>query len=171
MSDEILTQAHPILTNLVSETLLYFFSRMHNWNRYTYSWQNFFKEGQSFILSRPSIDWMMPIHTLETPDFSMQTVKFKRFSADMSLGLSKTMAFPGGKVVKNLTANAGDAGDIGSVPGLERFSGEGNGNPLQYSCLENSVDREALLIGYNPWGCKESDITEYTYTNCLSIFW
>ena len=80
------------------------------------------------------------------------------------------MGFPGGKVVKNLPANAGDAGDIGSVPGLERFSGEGNGNPLQYSCLENSVDREALLIGYNPWGCKESDITEYTYTNCLSIF-
>ena len=86
---------------------------------------------------------MMPIHTLETPDFSMQTVKFKRFSVDMCLGLGKTMGFPSGKVVKNLPANAGDAGDIDSVPGLERFSGEGNGNPLQYSCLENSVDRGA----------------------------
>ena len=54
------------------------------------------------------------------------------------------MGFPGGKVIKNLSANAGDAGDIGSVPALQRFPGEGNGNPLQYSCLEKSVDREAL---------------------------
>ena len=39
--------------------------------------------------------------------------------------------------------SACDAGDQGSIPGLVSFSGEGNGNPLQYSCLENSVDREA----------------------------
>ena len=43
-------------------------------------------------------------------------------------------------VVKNLPANVGDAG---SVPGLGRCPGEGNGNPLQYSCLENPMDREA----------------------------
>ena len=42
---------------------------------------------------------------------------------------------------KNLPANAGDTGDAGSVPGLGRYPGEGNGNPLQYSCLENSMDR------------------------------
>ena len=46
--------------------------------------------------------------------------------------------FPGGTVVKNLPANAGDAG---SIPGLRRCPGEGNGNPLQYSCLGNPVDR------------------------------
>jgi len=40
-------------------------------------------------------------------------------------------------VVKNLPANAGDIGDTGSVPRLGRSPGEGNGNPLQYSCLEN----------------------------------
>ena len=48
--------------------------------------------------------------------------------------------FPGGAVVKNLPANAGD---LGSFLGLERSPGGGNGNPLQYSCLENSVDKGA----------------------------
>ena len=46
-------------------------------------------------------------------------------------------------VVKNLPANSGDLRDTGSVPGSGRFPGEGNGNPLQYSCLENSMDRAA----------------------------
>ena len=44
-------------------------------------------------------------------------------------------------MVKNLPANAGDTGYVGSIPGLGRSSGEGNGNPLPYSCLENSMDR------------------------------
>ena len=48
--------------------------------------------------------------------------------------------FPGGSVVKNLPANAGEAG---SIHGSGRFPGVGNGYPLQYSCLENSIDREA----------------------------
>ena len=47
-------------------------------------------------------------------------------------------------VVKNLPANAGDAGDVSSVPGLGRSPGEGNGNPLQYSCLGNPMARGAL---------------------------
>ena len=47
--------------------------------------------------------------------------------------------FPGGSVVKNLPANAGD---MASIPGLGRFPGERNGNPLQYSCLGNPMDRE-----------------------------
>ena len=47
---------------------------------------------------------------------------------------------PGGSVVKNPTANAGDTG---SIPEAGRFPGEGNGHPLQYSCLENSMDRRA----------------------------
>ena len=45
-----------------------------------------------------------------------------------------------GSVVKNLPANAGD---LDSIPGLGRSPGEGNGNPLQYSCLGNPIDREA----------------------------
>ena len=52
-------------------------------------------------------------------------------------------------VVKNPPANAGDIRDVGSIPGLGRFPGEGHGNPLQYSCLENPVDRGAWR-GYSP---------------------
>ena len=46
-------------------------------------------------------------------------------------------------VVKNLPVNAGDARDMGAIPGLGRFPGGGNSNPLQYSCLENPMDRGA----------------------------
>ena len=51
--------------------------------------------------------------------------------------------FPGGTVVKNLPANAGDARDASLIPGSGRSLGGGNGNPLQYSCLENPMDRGA----------------------------
>ena len=51
--------------------------------------------------------------------------------------------FPGGSVVKNPPAQAGDTGDVGLIPGLGRSSGEGNYNPLQYSCLRNPMDRGA----------------------------
>ena len=53
------------------------------------------------------------------------------------------MGFPGVSLVKNLPASAGDAGDMGSNPGSGRFPGEGNGYPLQYSCLGNPTDRGA----------------------------
>ena len=46
-------------------------------------------------------------------------------------------------MVKNPPANAGDTRDVGSIPGSGRFPGEGNGNPLQYSCLGNPMDRGA----------------------------
>ena len=46
-------------------------------------------------------------------------------------------------VVKNSFANAVEVRDVGSIPGLERCPGGGNGNPLQYSCLENPMDRGA----------------------------
>ena len=53
------------------------------------------------------------------------------------------MGFPGGAVVKNQPANAGDARDMGSIPESGKSPAVGNGNPLQYSCLENSLDRGA----------------------------
>ena len=49
-------------------------------------------------------------------------------------------------VVKNLPASAGDTRDTGSIPGLGRSPGEGNGNPLQYPCLENPMDRGAWWV-------------------------
>ena len=53
------------------------------------------------------------------------------------------LGFPGGVVVKNLPPSAIDTGDAGWTPGLGRSPAEGNGNPLQYSCLENPMDGEA----------------------------
>ena len=64
------------------------------------------------------------------------------------------MGFPGGSVVKNPPTNAGD---VGSIPGLEGSPGEGNGNPLQYSCLENPTDRGAWQATVH--GVAESDTT------------
>ena len=59
---------------------------------------------------------------------------------DVSFFTKVRKDFPSGSMVKNLPANAGDTG---SVPGLGRSPGEGNGNPLQYSCLGNPMDRGA----------------------------
>ena len=64
-------------------------------------------------------------------------------------------SFPGGSVVKNLPANAGDAG---SVPELGRSPGEGNGNSLQYSCLGNPTNRGAWWSTVHR-GCKELHVT------------
>ena len=65
------------------------------------------------------------------------------------------MSFPGGSVVKNLSANAGDTG---SIPGLGRSPGEGNGNSFQYSCLGNPVDRRSWWATIHG-DTKESDMT------------
>ena len=57
-------------------------------------------------------------------------------------------------VVKNLPASTGDIRDLGSIPGSGKSPGGGNGNPLQYSCLENPHGQRSLA-GYGPWGRKE----------------
>ena len=66
------------------------------------------------------------------------------------------LGFPRGSDVKEYVCNAGD---LGSLPGSGRSPGEGNGNPLQYSCLVNPHGQRRLA-GYSSWGCKESDTTE-----------
>ena len=63
--------------------------------------------------------------------------------AYLCLNKKQARGFIGGSVVKNPPVNAEDTGYSGSIPGLGRSPGEGNGNPLQYSCLENSMDRGA----------------------------
>ena len=62
-------------------------------------------------------------------------------------------------MAKNPPANAGDAGVAGSTPGVGRSPGVGNGNPLQYPCLEK-LHGQRSLTGYSPWGLKELDMTE-----------
>ena len=63
-------------------------------------------------------------------------------------------------VVKNLRASVGDARDMDLTPGLGRSPGVGNGNPLQYSCLENPTDREAWQATVHSVS-EESDATEH----------
>ena len=63
-------------------------------------------------------------------------------------------------MVKNLSANAGDTGDSGSIAGSERSPGVGNGNPFQHSCLGNSMDGGAWLATVDGVA-KESDTTEW----------
>ena len=63
-------------------------------------------------------------------------------------------------VVKNSPANAGDIGDVGLIPGWGKSPGEGNGNPLQYSCLVNPMDRGAWWATVH--GVAESDMAEVT---------
>ena len=80
------------------------------------------------------------------------------------------MGFPGGSVVKNPPANVGD---MGSIPGLGRSPGGGNGNPLQYFCLENPMDRGAWRATVQGVA-KGSDTTErlkqQSRTTTLSIY-
>ena len=63
-----------------------------------------------------------------------------------------------GKIGSDGKVFAYNAGDQSLIPGSGRSSGEGNGNPLQYSCLENPMDEGAWQT-YHPWGRKESDTT------------
>ena len=69
------------------------------------------------------------------------------------------MGFLDGTVVKNLPANTGNAGDLVSISWLGRSPGGGNGNPLQYSCLKNSMDRGAWWATAHRVA-KELDMTE-----------
>ena len=74
------------------------------------------------------------------------------------------MDFPGGSVGKESACNAGD---LGLIPGLGRFPGEGNGNPPQYTCLENPHGQRSL-VGYSPWCHKELDTTERLSTQGIN---
>ena len=75
-------------------------------------------------------------------------------------------------MVKDLSANAGDIRDMGSIPGWRRSPGGRNGNPLQYSCLENPMDGGAWWAKL--WGRRESDMTEqagfYTKVKLLPYY-
>ena len=81
--------------------------------------------------------------------------------------LSFPWGFPGGTVITNLPANAGDTRDTSSMPGLGRSPGGGHGHPLQYACLENPRDRGSW--GYSPWVEESSDVTEHTHIIHLEV--
>ena len=72
------------------------------------------------------------------------------------------MGFPGGLMVKNLPANAGDARDAGLIPVLKRFLKEGNGNSVQYSCLGNLMDRGACWATVHEVAKSQTQLSNYT---------
>ena len=75
------------------------------------------------------------------------------------------VGFPGGSLVKE---SAWNAGDMDLISGSRRSSGEGNGNPLQYSCLGNPMDEE--LEGYSPWGRKSQTRLGDSTTTSTSVY-
>ena len=87
--------------------------------------------------------------------------------------------FPSSSVVKNLPANAGDTGDKGSIPGSERSLRGGNGYSLQYSCLENPMDRGAWglestgsqRVGHD-WGAERAcNVIWVSFCKVISLTW
>ena len=81
-----------------------------------------------------------------------------------SKGKFVTKGFPGGSVVKNLPVNAGD---MGLIPGLERSPREGNGNPLQYSCLENPMDGGAWLATVHGVTKSQTGLSHFHFHLCV----
>ena len=90
----------------------------------------------------PNYTWHLPVH----------------FLTDIADYINEFLGFPGGSVVKKSTRQSRDAG---LIPGSGRSPGEGNGNPLQSSCLEDPLDHGAWRITVH-WGHKESDATDHT---------
>ena len=75
--------------------------------------------------------------------------------------------FPSGSIAKETTCNAGD---LGSTPGSRRFSGEGNGNLLQYSCLENPMDRGTWQVTFHGVTKNQIQLSGFTFTFFPSAF-
>jgi len=93
-----------------------------------------------FKISMPSACWQPETH---------------RCILEMIVNNQCDMGFPGFSCGSDGKESACTVGEPGSIPGLGRSPGEGNGYPLQYFGLENSMDR-----GYSPWGCKQLDTTD-----------
>ena len=74
--------------------------------------------------------------------------------------------FPGGSAVKNPPANAEDEGDLALIPGSGRPPGVGNGNSLQYSCLENPMDKRSLTCSIGSQKIRHDLVTKPARTNC-----
>ena len=119
-----------------------------------------------FLIYWTRVEFCSKVHSLQASMKHVQNWPHNRPPADIShfqrTGIIQT-TFSFLSVVKleigssDGTESACNAGDLGSILGSGRSPGEGNGNPLQYTCLENPMDS---LVDHSPWGRKESDVTE-----------
>ena len=109
--------------------------------------------------------FQLDLEKAEEPEIKLQHPldhwKSKRVPENLELG------FPGGSEVK---ASACNAGDLGSIPGSGRSPGEENGNPLQYSCLENPMDGGAWWATVHGIAKSQTRLSDFTFT-LGSIFW
>ena len=108
---------------------------------------------------------LMELFPILTGDMVTRCMHLSKFNFVLKLCKYLYMGFPGDSMVKNLPAIAGD---MGSIPGWGRSSGEGNGNTLQYPCLENPMDRgawRAMVHGVT----KESDTSSLLHNDNVSL--
>ena len=124
--------------------LLEFSLRPHNWGPLCVPILSKGKLSLTKMGSQvPSHCWQNPSQPKLSGPISAQTLLLLQLSK-AARGFSTQLrepSFPDGLVVKSLPGSAGDAGDTDSIPGSERYPGEGNSNPLHYSCLGNRIDR------------------------------
>ena len=101
---------------------------------------------KNFVWVFCTMAWKYPNELFGQPNVSLYLClypkwKFRKFTLGNSLAVRWLAGFPGGSVVKNLPANVGDTGEASLLLEWGRSPGAGNGNPLQYSCLDNPIDR------------------------------
>ena len=115
----------------------------------------------------PSEELMCPWRAPGVPvsSFFHYMIQFCWFCSCLIVS-TRAMGFPGGSVVEKPPADAGDARDVGWIPGSGRPPGGGTGNPLQCSCLENPHGQWSLG-GYSPWDLTESNTTGHTHTRAI----
>ena len=145
------SSVHGIFQAIVLKWIAISFSRGSSWPRD--------RTQVSRIVDRRFTVWATrEVMQCRRPWFNSQVEKFPwrrdRLPTPVFLG------FPGGSDSKQSSCSAGD---LDLIPGLGRSTGGRHGNPLQYSCLENPHGQRSLT-GYSPWGCKESDMTEWLST-------
>ena len=121
--------------------------------------------------SGPTLPGQLLPHASQFPlclvEFSWYSSPDKPFIPDyMLMGATQVVL-----VIKNLPANAGDVRDLGSSPGMGRSPGEGNGNPLQYSCLENPMDRGAWRATVHGVTKSQTRLSVHTHANELHQNW
>ena len=91
-----------------------------------------------------------------------QSTNYKTFGTELRNSIEGDKGFPGGSVVKNPPANAGD---VGLIPGSGRSPGEGNGHPLQCSGLENPMDRGARQVTVHGVAKSQTGLSDWAHTH------
>ena len=133
------------------------------------------KGTESYVNSTKScILWLTESQSYPTPKSTYLYIKINCSLVFLIFGKALTMMYFGASqvvlMVKNPPANAGDIRNLGLIPGCGRSPGEGNGYPLQYSCLENTMDRGAWCAIVH-WVTKsQTQPSDFTHTYTMYFY-